>query len=106
MVNVRYGFDRYTMGLRWRYIGKMNYEDTDGTPGSTDKLLISGGNRVSAYNYLDLTGSIQLDNDITWTMGLNNVFDREPPLVGSSLSYNGNALKGYLTKPDAISSPA
>ncbi|RWA37834.1 TonB-dependent receptor [Xylella fastidiosa] len=95
MVNVRYGFDRYTMGLRWRYIGKMNYEDTDGTPGSTDKLVVNGGNRVSAYNYLDLTGSIQLDNDITWTMGLNNVFDREPPLVGSSLSYNGNALKGY-----------
>ncbi|HHW4681374.1 MAG TPA: TonB-dependent receptor [Xylella taiwanensis] len=95
MLNVRYGFDRYTVGARWRYIGKMDYESTDGTPGSTDTLLVNRGNRVSAYHYLDLSGSVQLSDDITWTLGLNNVFDREPPLVGSSLSYNGNALSGY-----------
>ncbi len=95
MVNVRYGFDRYTIGARWRYIGKMDYENTDGTPGSTDKLLVSHGNQVSAYNYLDLTASVQLTNDVTWTLGINNVFDREPPLVGSSLSESGNALSGY-----------
>ncbi|MEE7546423.1 TonB-dependent receptor [Xanthomonas sp. Kuri4-1] len=95
VANARYSFDRYTVGLRWRYIGELDYENTDGSAGTTDSLLVNRGHKVSAYNYLDLSGSVQLGDYATWTLGLNNLADKEPPLVGGSLAYNGNSLRGY-----------
>lgn len=95
VANARYSFDRYTVGLRWRYIGKMDYENLDGSPGDTDVRLINQGNKVGAYNYFDLSGSVQLGEYVTWTVGINNIADKEPPLVGGTVTYNGNSLGGY-----------
>jgi outer membrane receptor protein involved in Fe transport len=89
IANVRYSIDRYTAGLRWRYIGEKDYE------GTTDRLLVNNGNKIDAYNYLDLSGSVTLGDYTTWTIGVNNVFDREPPMVGGGLAVNGNSVRGY-----------
>lgn len=93
--SLRYAWDRYSAGLRWRYIGKSHYRDTDGTLLTADTLLANNGNQLDAYNYLDLSGTVQFSGAIEWSIGVNNVFDREPPMVGGSLTSNGNALSGY-----------
>ncbi|RJU11915.1 TonB-dependent receptor [Xanthomonas campestris] len=95
VLSTRYNFDRYTVSLRWRYIGELDYQNTDGTPGTTDVRLVNQDNKVSAYNYFDLSGSMQLGDYVTWTLGVNNIADKEPPLVGGSLTFNGNSLGGY-----------
>ncbi|MEN5059290.1 TonB-dependent receptor plug domain-containing protein [Luteimonas sp. TWI1416] len=95
VASARYAFDRYGVGLRWRYVGGLDYVNNDGTPGTTDKLLVNRGNRVGSYNYIDLSGSVELWDVATWTVGVNNVFDKEPPLVGGTLVLNGNSLGGY-----------
>ena len=70
----------------------MDYKDTDGTPLS-DVIWI--GSKVSAYDYLDLNGSISIGPAVI-SLGVNNVLDKEPPFVGDSgLAANANALGGY-----------
>lgn len=95
VANARYSFDRYTVGLRWRYIGELDYKNNDGSPGTADVRLVNQGNKVSAFNYFDLSGSMQLGDFATWTVGINNIADKEPPLVGGTVTYNGNSLGGY-----------
>lgn len=92
IASARYAWDRYTAGLRWRHIGKMDYQDVDGTPLSN--IIWIDGN-VPSYNYLDLSGSASF-GQATVTLGVNNVLDKEPPFSGDSgLSANANALGGY-----------
>lgn len=95
IATARYAFDRYTLSLRWRYIGEMDYEDKNGNALTTDVFLRDDG-KLKAYNYIDLSGSMQLGDYATWTLGVNNVADREPPMVGGSLApANANAVGGY-----------
>ena len=95
IANTRYSFSRYTVGLRWRYMGELSYESPyTGAPLSTDTLLVGNGGKISAYNYFDLSGTMDL-GPATWTIGVNNLADKEPPMVGGSLVLNGNSIGGY-----------
>ena len=95
IASARYAFDRYSIGLRWRYIGEMDYRDTDGEDLTSDYFL-SGPGKQKAFNYIDVSGTVQLGDNITWTAGVNNIADRDPPMVGGDLApLNGNALGGY-----------
>lgn len=107
IANVRYARDWYTVNLRWRYFGEMDYVDEDGSPMTEDKLLCSSANnvqgepacngdqKVKGQNYFDLSASALLGEYAELTFGVNNVFDRAPPLVGVNLALNGNSPGGY-----------
>jgi iron complex outermembrane recepter protein len=92
---VSYAQDNWTASLRWRYVGELDYVNTDGTTGTADQLLVNNGNKLSAENYFDLTGVIQLMDNFDITIGVNNIFDREVPMVGAGLARNANAPSGY-----------
>jgi len=94
VANVRYNWHDYSVGLRWRYMGAMDYRNTDGSPGKTD-LIVAGNGGIGAANYFDLSGSVGFADGWEWTAGINNVFDRAPPLVGTPLAGNGNSPGGY-----------
>ena len=92
---VSYAQDNWTASLRWRYVGELDYVNTDGTTGTADQLLVNNGNKLDAENYFDLTGVIQLMDNFDITIGVNNIFDREVPMVGAGLARNANAPSGY-----------
>src|SRR5690606_30023120 len=95
ITSVRYGWDRYALGLRWRFIDGMDYRDVDGSAFTDDDRVIWLDGGVPSYNYLDLNGSVSF-GQATVTLGVNNVLDKEPPFSGDSgLSANANALGGY-----------
>ncbi|MDH7453385.1 TonB-dependent receptor [Luteimonas composti] len=95
ITSVRYGWDRYALGLRWRFIDGMDYRDVDGSEFTDDDRVIWLDGGVPSYNYLDLNGSVSF-GQATVTLGVNNVLDKEPPFSGDSgLSANANALGGY-----------
>jgi len=94
VANLRYSWDDYSLGLRWRYLGKLDYVNTDGTSGSSDQLVAARGG-IEAANYFDLSSSMRFADYWEWTLGVNNVFDRAPPLVGNTLAGNGNSPDGY-----------
>ncbi|WP_300541752.1 TonB-dependent receptor [Maricaulis sp.] len=81
--------------LRWRHVGSMDYTETNGAAGSTDQILVGKGGQLPAHGYIDLTGVFDVRENATLTVGVNNLMDREPPLVGSTLSLNANAPGGY-----------
>jgi outer membrane receptor protein involved in Fe transport len=84
------------VSLAWRYIGsvKNDYLSSDTTlraaSGQTDAQLISNGyvSNTDAYlssrSYIDLTGSVKLNDVVTMRVGVNNLLDKDPPIFGAS----------------------
>jgi outer membrane receptor protein involved in Fe transport len=71
---------------RWRYYGAISYED------ETDQIA---GENLKAQNYLDLSATLRFMGTHSLTLGVNNVLDREPPLLGNWQSTNGNTVAGF-----------
>ena len=116
IAGVRYDVDRYSVGLRWRYASELDYEDPrqfrEGRPLNADRLTCSPANtpvtatgarpaapcvgeqKIDAYNWFDLTGSVTYGPALL-TVGVNNIFDKEPPITGSTLALNANSPGGY-----------
>jgi outer membrane receptor protein involved in Fe transport len=77
------------MGLgvsaQWRMMGKVDHERL-----SDDETLSGGGappvlsRNIKAQHYLDLAATYTLWNAANLRVGMNNVFDNDPPLITSS----------------------
>jgi outer membrane receptor protein involved in Fe transport len=89
------------VSLAWRYIGsvKNDYLSSDAAlragSGLSDSQLISEGYvpntdaYLSSRSYIDLTGSIKVNDVLTVRMGINNLLDKDPPIFGSSTCSTG-----------------
>lgn len=76
----------FGVSAQWRFIGKVKAE----TISSFDALNPSGqtdhagpGTRISSYSYIDAVLTYNLKEQFTFRLGINNLFDKEPPLVTS-----------------------
>jgi len=76
----------WAVTARWRYIGKVDYDLTVDT--------IAKDN-LSAHNYVDLNAVFRFMDTNDIVVGVNNVFDKAPPLLGNTLSNNGNTIVGF-----------
>lgn len=97
IASAHYSWDRFDVGLRWRFIGSTEYKDEFTGERLTSNTYISGHGGIGDYNYFDLSGNINL-GAATWTIGINNIADKEPPMVGYSGGINSgtsNAMDGY-----------
>lgn len=79
--------DFWTASAKWRYFGEV---DHDGTSGDT---LVGSG--ISSQSYLDLTGAFDINDHVSLLVGVSNVLDKEPPMVGNNLSNNANTVAGF-----------
>ncbi|MCB1588800.1 MAG: TonB-dependent receptor [Xanthomonadales bacterium] len=95
IASLRYSRDAYTISMRWRHIGKLDYVDSATGAALTADALIRDNGGIGSYNYIDLAGSYSFGQYIEFTLGVNNIFDKEPPITGSSLALNGNSPGGY-----------
>ena len=41
-------------------------------------------NHIKAYNYFDLSAAFETEGGFTWSVGVNNVFNRQPPVLGDN----------------------
>ncbi len=96
-------WDALNITLRWRYIGSADSQETSSNPQLAG--VVPGVASVSAYNYLDMTADWALYKSIRMQVGINNIFDKNPPLfigtdcpviaTGPSASdCNGNTFAG------------
>ena len=90
-----------TLSLLWRHIGKVQYEAL--APDAAARLIstrlfsgtvtgptpLAGGtydfNRIGAYDYFDLNVQVEVNENLTFTAGVRNLLDKQPPLVGASI---------------------
>jgi iron complex outermembrane recepter protein len=79
--------ETWSVTARWRFFSKVDYDGTE------DQIV-----NLKAMSYLDLDGTIKIFGNHSLSIGVNNVFDKEAPLVGDTMSLtygNANAITGY-----------
>jgi iron complex outermembrane recepter protein len=76
--------------MRWRYFGATKVETSSGSPDLFYPTTnYPGFNRISNYSYLDLSAAMTVAKSVTLRLGVNNVLDKDPPIVLS-----GNCAAG------------
>ena len=95
-------WDGLDLNLRWRYIGEDKSEQLSSSPflAGTPYLPLS---KIPAFNYIDLTGTFNIYKNVRMELGVNNLFDKAPPLVTggdcstsspAGANCNGNTFPG------------
>ncbi len=74
-----------TTSIRWRHLGAVRDDDD-----STDYTAFNGVERIDAYDLIDLTLAFDINENATFTFGVNNVFNTLP----FTPSFNGNIVDG------------
>ena len=67
--------DDWTTMLSWRYVGEVNDDDLD-TVYTVDK--------ISGFSYFDLAGTYHFSDNYHLTVGIDNVADKSPPVIGDN----------------------
>lgn len=82
--------DDWQVSLLWRHIGSVSVE-----PGER-ALRDPRFTEIESYDYFDLFGSYQFNDYVTFTLGIDNMFDKDPPVVGNDVgdtsSNSGNTF--------------
>jgi iron complex outermembrane receptor protein len=84
------------LSLNWRHIGPLNSELGSGYPALMNTVYPVDA-RIASFDYLDLDGSIDLSSHLKARIGINNLADRQPPVIGTAanpLLVNGNMAAG------------
>ena len=67
------------MSYLWRHVGKSVVEETQ-KAATFDQF-----EAIKAYNYIDLLASYNINEALEVSMSVNNVFDKEPPILGGDI---------------------
>jgi outer membrane receptor protein involved in Fe transport len=74
------------LSVNWRYLGPTNLDFDTNVPafqnGFKDTLATDA--HIPAYDYFDLSFTYKIKDRYTFNGGVNNVFDKTPPLVDSN----------------------
>lgn len=77
------------LALTWRYFQGVDIETTSSNPKLTGTALDVEKHFASA-NYIDLAASYNVTKKITLSGGINNLFDRDPPITSKYGTGSGN----------------
>ena len=80
--------------LQWRFIGaaKLDNNDSDPTLNGAEFGVFNAFNaRLPNMSYLDLSGTWEVHPGISLRAGINNLLNKDPPLVGTELTGAGSA---------------
>lgn len=92
VLDLNLGYDKVTLLSRWRLIGAIK-EDAD------TQILRS---RIGPYSYFDETLSVAVNDKYTFRVGVQNLFDKKPPLVGDTVGTDANAGSTFPTVYDVL----
>ncbi len=86
-------FEEFQLNLTWRYLDDLQQ----------DEIKLGGASKadyaepdISSYSYFDLSASFTFNENWKVRMGIDNMFDKEPPIVGNdyggTLENSGNTF--------------
>ena len=94
------GFDSVDVSLLWRHIDSVSQEPLDADESGA---FFKDFQRISAYDYFDLTGRFNVVENITLIATVSNLFNKQPPLVGASAgSTSFNSGNTFPSTYDAL----
>jgi outer membrane receptor protein involved in Fe transport len=88
----------FELSLNWRHIGQLKSEFTSGNPNLNNPANVYAiDSHIGAYDYFDLDGNIDVTPHLNIRLGVNNLADKKPPVIGftaNPLLVNGNMAAG------------
>jgi len=81
------------VSFQWRHTGSVKLAALDPKFNLTDEVS-PGYTRLGAQDYLDVVAVISARKGCTLRLGVNNVLDRQPPLVVSNTAAGGGPFNG------------
>lgn len=98
-------WDNLGLSARWRYLSSVRLDSNQ----ASQPALYSGSYDtydavIPAFNYLDLSASWAADKYLTVVGGINNVLDRDPPLLSHSVIFDnfGGGNENLYTAYDTL----
>ncbi len=49
-----------------------------------DSATVYAVEKIKAYDYFDLTAAFKIQDGFTWSVGVNNIFNKQPPVLGDN----------------------
>jgi outer membrane receptor protein involved in Fe transport len=92
-------FQDLSLSVQWQYFAAANVDTSSTNP------VLSGptwpvDSRQQAISYFDLSGSLPLNDNLVFRMGVNNIFDQDPPYYslgdGNTFPQFYNPLGRYI----------
>jgi iron complex outermembrane recepter protein len=72
------------LSLNWRFIGGTTLSNWSSNPLlASDHFVL--GSHVADYSYFDLSGSVNLNENLLLRLGINNILDKTPPALDAGL---------------------
>ncbi len=95
-------WDGLDLNLRWRHFGSDSSESATSNPFLQKNPYLPLSN-IAAFNYVDLTGTLNVYKNVRLELGVNNIADKSPPIVTgvdcstsspAGANCNGNTFPG------------
>ncbi|MDE2137379.1 MAG: TonB-dependent receptor [Gammaproteobacteria bacterium] len=74
-------WDALDVTLRWRYFGSQTSEQLNPSKYLAGTSFYPPLSHIASYNWFDLSGTFNLYKNVQLQLGVNNIFDKSPPLV-------------------------
>jgi iron complex outermembrane receptor protein len=82
-----YNWGPVNLALQWRHLPGVKTETSAGTP---DTSIVG----ASAYDLFNLNANIAIRKDVSFRLGVDNLFNKAPPLFGIDTAPQNGALPG------------
>ena len=81
-------FNGLALSGQWRYFDAVKLESTSSNVQLAGDVYAQES-PLKAQNYFDMTATLKVKDNYTLRFGINNVFDKDPPVVGSAYCPSG-----------------
>ena len=78
---------------RWRYIGASKVDTLSSDP-QLNGTTYGPGSETAAYNYLDVSAAMPVGGGVSLRLGINNLFDKDPPITYGGTYVSNSATWG------------
>ncbi len=101
-------FEKFDVSLLWRHLDAVQQEPLDAAidPAFSGEIPGFGAQnfgKIAAYDYFDLSGKIDVLENLTLTLTVQNLFDKQPPITGNTIgSTSYNSGNTYPSTYDAL----
>jgi outer membrane receptor protein involved in Fe transport len=82
-----------SLSMRWRHIGAVTLAALDPKFNMTNNVS-PAGTMLRAQDYFDISTVLKVRKQFELRLGVNNLFDREPPLIVRNTAAGGGPVNG------------
>lgn len=87
------------ISLNWRHLSGVDFDGNSSNPLLNQGAFNNVTQHISSFDYFDLSATYEVTNNLQVRGGINNLFDRDPPIVDSNIAGpggfgNGNTYPG------------